>query len=223
MNKRYSLRLSPAVLALVLLAHGGAVFALTAWYGRLPVQAEERLMRMHLVRAEPRVEQPETSPRPLPPKPVRRKPVEQPRVEPPVVAARVEEAPEAASVAVPVKPEPEPELAPVVAAAAPVAAPEPDPLSVEPPRFNADYLDNPSPDYPRVSRRMGEEGRVLLRVLVSAGGLANRVLVKQTSGYVRLDEAALDAVRRWRFVPAQQGGNPVDAWVVVPITFSLKG
>jgi len=70
---------------------------------------------------------------------------------------------------------------------------------------------------------MGEVGRVLLRVQVSEKGLPSRVLLKKTSGYERLDEAALDTVRNWKFVPAQQGGKPVEAWVVVPITFDLKG
>ena len=70
---------------------------------------------------------------------------------------------------------------------------------------------------------MGEQGRVFLRVLVAADGVAQQVELKTTSGSPRLDHAALDAVKRWRFVPARQGDQAVAAWVVVPISFSLEG
>jgi protein TonB len=45
----------------------------------------------------------------------------------------------------------------------------------------------------------------------------------ESSGFPRLDERAADTVRRWKFQPARQGGQPVEAWVIVPIQFSLKG
>ena len=61
---------------------------------------------------------------------------------------------------------------------------------------------------------MGEQGRVLLRVVVTAAGLAEQVELKASSGTERLDRAAIDAVKRWRFVPARQGDQPVAAWVV---------
>jgi periplasmic protein TonB len=95
--------------------------------------------------------------------------------------------------------------------------------AVQPPRFDADYLDNPAPNYPALSRRSGEQGKVLLRVFVEPGGTAGQVLVVASSGFERLDSAAIDAVRRWKFVPAKQGENVIAAWVVVPINFSLKG
>jgi len=93
---------------------------------------------------------------------------------------------------------------------------------VAPPRFDADYLHNPAPAYPALSRRLGEEGRVLLRVYVHADGSAGQVEVRESSGYERLDRAAREAVARWRFVPARQGERPVAAWVLVPISFSLR-
>jgi protein TonB len=102
-----------------------------------------------------------------------------------------------------------------------VAAPEPAPAFTAA-RFDADYLDNPKPQYPHASRRLGEEGRVVLRVFVSADGDAKRVEVKQSSGFQRLDQAAENAVARWRFVPARRGEQAVSAWVAVPIEFSLK-
>jgi protein TonB len=95
--------------------------------------------------------------------------------------------------------------------------------AVVPPSFSADYLSNPAPPYPALSRRMGEEGRVVVRVLVSMDGHAERIELRASSGHPRLDDVALETVRKWKFVPARQGDQPVAAWVLVPISFSLKG
>lgn len=92
---------------------------------------------------------------------------------------------------------------------------------VEQPKFGVAYLNNPAPSYPRLSRRMGEEGRVLLKVLVSAEGAANSVTIEKSSGSARLDQSALDSVKRWRFVPARKGSQALSAYVLVPINFSL--
>lgn len=89
-------------------------------------------------------------------------------------------------------------------------------------RFDADYLHNPRPAYPAASRRLGEEGRVLLRVLVSTQGVPVAVDIKQSSGFSRLDEAARTAVERWRFVPARRGVEAVESSVLVPLQFSLE-
>ena len=64
---------------------------------------------------------------------------------------------------------------------------------------------------------------MVLRVLVDAAGNARQVELRTSSRFERLDEAALEAVRRWRFVPARQGDRPVAAWVLVPIVFTLEG
>lgn len=88
-------------------------------------------------------------------------------------------------------------------------------------RFDADYLKNPAPDYPPASRRMREEGTVYLDVNVTAEGRAGDLRIKKSSGYARLDEAALDAVRQWRFIPARSGADAVAAHVVVPVVFRL--
>jgi periplasmic protein TonB len=90
-----------------------------------------------------------------------------------------------------------------------------------PPRFDAAYLHNPAPVYPLMSRRLQETGRVWLKVKVSPQGRALQVEVHQSSGVVRLDEAARQAVATWRFQPARQGGEAVEASVLVPITFDL--
>jgi protein TonB len=89
-------------------------------------------------------------------------------------------------------------------------------------RYDAAYLHNPKPAYPPASRRGGEQGQVLLRVAVAADGSAQAVHVIAGSGFSRLDQAALEAVRRWKFVPAKRGDTPVDGVVRVPINFSLE-
>lgn len=95
--------------------------------------------------------------------------------------------------------------------------------AVIPPDYTAAYLNNPGPQYPYVSRRRREQGTVLLRVLVDAGGSPVQVLIGRSSGFVDLDEAAADIVRRrWRFTAAKEGNVAVEAWVEIPIEFSLK-
>ncbi|WP_210399140.1 energy transducer TonB [Steroidobacter denitrificans] len=106
-----------------------------------------------------------------------------------------------------------------VPSAAPLAA---SPAPVTLPRFDADYLSNPTPAYPAVSRRLREEGTVVLRVLVRKNGEAAQVFIGQSSGFARLDRSARDTVTHWRFVPARDADGPVDEWVLVPIEFSLR-
>lgn len=91
-----------------------------------------------------------------------------------------------------------------------------------PPVFNAAYLRNPPPQYPPAARRSGDEGTVLLKVLVTSDGTAARVELDRSSGSVLLDGAALDAVRIWRFVPARRGAQNVEDWVRVPVVFRLE-
>ena len=149
---------------------------------------------------------------PRPPQPV--------RAPSPPVAVAPPTAPQPAAAPVPALRPAEP-VAPPAAPAAP-APPQPAPPPVVQPRFDAAYLDNPTPPYPGVSRRLGEEGEVRLRVRVDPAGIAQQVEIQQGSGYPRLDQAALDTVRQWRFVPARQGDQPVAAWVIVPIQFTLR-
>jgi len=109
--------------------------------------------------------------------------------------------------------------APVEAKPAPVAPPA-EPVSQA--RFDADYLKNPAPAYPPLSRRMGEEGKVVLRVSVNAQGSADSVEIRTSSGSQRLDESAQKTVRNWKFIPAKRGDNAVQNWVLVPIIFKLE-
>ena len=106
---------------------------------------------------------------------------------------------------------------------APPAPPAPAaPATVSQPRFDADYLLNPAPSYPALSRRMGEEGKVVLRVFVESSGRPGQIEIKSGSGSPRLDQAAQDAVWRWKFVAARRGEEAISAWVLVPIVFNLK-
>jgi protein TonB len=96
------------------------------------------------------------------------------------------------------------------------------PAAVTDARFDAAYLGNPEPVYPIASRRLGEEGKVRLRVKVRADGTAERVEISQSSGFDRLDEAARAAVERWRFIPARRGEDAIESWVIVLVRFSLQ-
>lgn len=163
-------------------------------------------------------------PAPAKPKPVKatprdERPVEAPRPAP-ILTAPAEAPVTAATPVVPEQrpspppPAPEPPRAPP----APVAAA---PVPVTPPRSDASYLNNPKPPYPLAARRRGDEGTVLVRVQVTAEGLAARVGLEKSSGHPSLDESALAAVKTWRFEPARQGGKPVEAPYTVPVVFKL--
>jgi len=106
-------------------------------------------------------------------------------------------------------------------AAAEVSAP-PAPPRMELPSSSADYLNNPKPPYPSMSKRMGEQGKVVVRVLIGVDGTAQKAEIRTSSGFDRLDQAALDTVLRWRYVPGKRGGVPEAMWFNVPINFVLE-
>lgn len=231
--------MAPKTLALVIALHVGILGALANY--RTEVTPPAPPVMVTLITPEPAPEPPKpevTPPKPLPaaPRPVKKaepkpekKPAPKPAIQPePQLISKAPE-PVAAPPAEPPAPvqEPEPETteAPQLQQVAPPPAP-PAPAEepqVEPPNFNADYLDNPAPAYPTISRRLGEQGRVLLRVQVAPAGTARNVVLHKSSGFDRLDRIALETVRKWKFVPARQGDKPVEAWVIVPIQFNLKG
>lgn len=90
------------------------------------------------------------------------------------------------------------------------------------PDYKATYLNNPFPTYPMVARRMGLQGRVVLNVEVLASGVCGTINIHKSSGYAMLDNAALQTVKGWRFMPARQSGNVIDKWFMIPIQFSMK-
>jgi protein TonB len=77
------------------------------------------------------------------------------------------------------------------------------------------------PTYPPASRRAGEQGTVRLKVLVDTNGRPSNVAVTQSSGFPRLDEAAVQAVRKWRFQAATDGSKKIQAYTQVAVTFKL--
>lgn len=88
--------------------------------------------------------------------------------------------------------------------------------------FNANYGSNPKPKYPSIARSRGWQGKVLLKVSVSADGLSEAVAVHRSSGHDALDESAVAAVEKWRFTPARRGDTAVACTVIVPIIFTLN-
>ncbi len=83
------------------------------------------------------------------------------------------------------------------------------------------YLTNPPPEYPEVARRRGYEGVVLLKVRILPDGTIGDIQVERSSGHKLLDEAAINTVKRWTFIPAQRNGIPIPIWATIPIRFSL--
>lgn len=195
------------LLGIVIGTHIGIILIVMASKTVVP-----QIMEMPLIvdLIQPAQEKPPEA-KPLPvvkPLPVRQQPTPQKHV--PVVEATQNTLPApAAPVATP------PEVKP-----APPAPPAPEPVVQA--RFDADYLKNPAPPYPPLSRRMGEEGKVILRVSVTPAGTAESVEIKTSSGSQRLDESAQKTVRTWKFIPAKRGSEAVQSFVLVPIIFKLE-
>ncbi|MGH8064109.1 MAG: TonB family protein [Candidatus Entotheonellia bacterium] len=99
---------------------------------------------------------------------------------------------------------------------------QPTPQTSLPRSTDARYGQNPTPSYPAEARRRGWEGTVLLSVEILENGRPERITIKQSSGHSILDEAALGAVGRWTFIPAQRDGKPVRSFAEVPIVFALR-
>ncbi|MEP7156016.1 MAG: energy transducer TonB [Betaproteobacteria bacterium] len=100
---------------------------------------------------------------------------------------------------------------------APVSTPK-----IEPPSSDADYLQNPKPVYPPMSKRLNEQGKVILRVLIGLDGTAQQSEIATSSGHDRLDQAALETVKKWRYVPGKRNGVAEAMWFNVPINFVLE-
>lgn len=166
---------------------------------------------------------PPVKPPTLPPKPKPIQPKPQPSLKPlmkPKLVTETETKPTSDVAKDP--PTAAPVAPPAASQSGPPATAAPPAGHYEGPRINADYLHNPRPEYPHSAKRAGQEGRVLLRVQILADGSAGSVSVARTSGFEALDEAAVEAVRKWKFVPAKRDGNPVESAVNVPINFNLK-
>lgn len=207
LRKETAIWRNPSFVAVVL-AHGLGLAALAHWDMQQPDSVILQVMSVRMIEPEvpktvaPKLPQPKPAPKAAavePPRPVLTAPSDTP-------------APAAFAVAPQPPSPPRTEIAPAAPPAPAVTAA----------RFDADYLQNPKPAYPPISRRLNEQGKVVLRVHVAADGSAQAVEVKQSSGFPRLDAAARDAVSRWHFVPARRGTEATESWVAVPIQFSLE-
>jgi protein TonB len=203
-------RFSAWAMAGIVAAHAALLVLLSA-LNAPPLPQPTQTLSVHIVHtaASPPAPTPpppapaRMTPTPLRPLPTRRQPA-------PVLAAQT------ASPAAPGESAPTPPSLPA-AHNAPAAT-----ASTSQARFDAAYLHNPTPLYPALSRRLGEEGKVLLHVHVDASGRPMQLEVKQSSGWPRLDQSALEAVARWKFIAARRGDEAIDAWVLVPIVFNLN-
>lgn len=161
---------------------------------------------------------PAQPPAPPPPKPQ----LKPPPPAPPIAVATPSPAP--APFVVPPPPvEPPAELAaPPAPATPPVAAPAPPPPVPKTIAATAvEYLTPPQLAYPAASRRAQEQGTVHVRVLVDARGAPQQMQLQRSSGFTRLDEAALATVRATRFKPYTENGAALPFWVVMPLVFEF--
>ena len=216
-----------AIVSSVVLFHIAALWAMHT--GLLQRVVEVVVPVMAISQAEP------PPPPPKPPEPV--KPPEPPKLTPPPKTPQpVLTPPPTPQPPAPATPEPPAVLAaPTAAVTAPVVPPPPappapppappappPPAKVELPSSKADYLHNPPPDYPRMSKRLGEQGKVVVKVLIGEDGRAQKVELLTTSGFERLDKSAMEAAMRWRYVPGKRGGVAEAMWYQVPIQFTLE-
>ncbi len=210
------------IAACVLLLHAIVLWALqTGLLQRVLVQAQELVVPVAFI-------EPMTPPKPLAPKPPPhpspslKAPVAAPRPSPALPAQTVAPALLAiadttASATAPVGVVHAPAAVAPAAPAAAVAAPK-----VELPSSDAEYLHNPKQEYPRISRQRNEQGRVLVSVFIGTDGAAQKAEIKVSSGFDRLDQAALATVKAWRYVPGKRGGVAEAMWFTVPINFVLE-
>ena len=221
-----------AVIALaVVVLHLGLIWALQTG---LLIRTAELLVPAEVLAQliEPPAPRPEPPPPPAPVQPprtvnpvpvVQKKTIPKPEVRPPAQpqpAAIADPAPSPNAPTGNVAPAvPAPPAAEVTAPSAPAPAAPP---RVELPSSNADYLQNPKPAYPPLSKRLGEQGKVIVRVLIGADGAARTAEIRQSSGFDRLDQAALATALKWRYVPGKRGGVAEDMHFNVPINFVLE-
>jgi protein TonB len=204
-------------LMLVIAVHGALLYFLFKQQFIPSPRQLETLMVNFIPAARPKDE---PKPPPPPPVPSKSKPVKTPQsrqivAETPVIS-------ESEPVAPSIQPEPTPEPEPLAVAKPPAPQMPAGPvtlsseLSVACPQLNA-------PTYPALSRRLGEEGKLVLRVELDEKGHINQAQVVNSSGFKRLDEAAMAAVKTWRCTPPVRNGEPVRAVALQPFNFVLEG
>jgi protein TonB len=208
------------IAAAVLLFHGLAIWALQSG---LLMRAVEVVVPAEILAQIVDLPATQVAPAPKAPEPVKQemnKPNPAAQVSPTVLAVEnATPSPNAPAMQAIAPPAPYVPNVPVasVAMPAPPAAPK-----IVLPSSDADYLSNPKPTYPAMSKRLGEQGQVVVRVLIGADGLPQKSELRQSSGFDRLDDAALATVMKWRYVPGKRDGIAEAMWFNVPITFRLE-
>lgn len=225
-----------AIVGLAILAHAGLAYGAYVDGKKPRVAKHWTKVEVDMIRPPPKPAapppEPPKPPPPPPPKPLKAppKPVAEAKPEP-EKPAPTPEPPPPQDTGSSLPSDPDGELyagkgglgiAPPAPPPKPAAPPPPPPAPVIQAREGANYLKNPRPSYPTRAQREGWEGTTLLRVQVSPLGKPGTIQVQTSSGRTVLDEAAIEAVKHWTFIPATQGGSPISGWVTVPIVFKLQ-
>ncbi len=205
---------------LLLLLHLGAIAALMqadAAITEPKIDMEPPKLQGVLIAPEPKIAPPppKAEPEPQKPQPKPKKPRLKPQTKPtqktpPPVAKAAAAAPVQA---------PSKALSQKAASSSPAKTAEP---TTQLPSADAAGLNNKAPVYPMLSRKRKEQGTVWLLLLVSKEGMVTELKLKKTSGFDRLDQAALQAVKKWKFQPAHKQGQAIDYWYELPLKFSLQ-
>jgi len=205
----------------VLLFHAGLLYLIQSGLGRKMTEAIiapeiiAHIIPMEPPKAPPTPEPPKAKPE-TPPKQVK---VVTPRPTPQPPKPAIEPAPSLPPSPTAIEAPPAPPAPP-----APEPAPAPPPVSAAPRAIGIGEVQcsQPAPTYPRQSIRLNETGTTMIRLTIDEGGRISKSSITQSSGSSRLDEAALDAVRRMRCQPYMDNGRPISVTAVQPINFELK-
>ncbi|GAA4342249.1 hypothetical protein GCM10023144_44050 [Pigmentiphaga soli] len=238
-----SMRVGVAIAVIAL--HAAVIAGLVLMPSQPELKPEPETVAVRFIELSPVVQMPPAPPAPTPPEPKpepkpKPKPVVKPRPKP-VVKPKPQPKPEPppepkpeSDTAITTPPEPPAEAAPAPApqpttqasgtpdtarqAASPQAPPADQPRQLG----NIEYLVKPQLEYPYTSRRLREEGRVMVRIYVNTQGVVYQADLVSSSGFPRLDQAALETARKTRFKPATENGTPVAGFINLPFDFYLK-
>ncbi|MDO9030612.1 MAG: TonB family protein [Hydrogenophaga sp.] len=181
----------------------------------VPVQVMAEFIELPQPQVTPTPPPPQSQPAPVPKRVT--PPVPRPAPQPVAIADPTPSPTAATGITEPQPPAPPPQTPMVVAEPAPPAPPK-----IELPSSSADYLNNAPPPYPPLSKRLGEQGKVIVRALIEVNGTASKAEIRTSSGYERLDQTALQTVLKWRYIPGKRAGVPEAMWFNIPINFVLE-
>ncbi len=181
----------------------------------VPVQVMAEFIELPQPQVTPTPPPPQPQPAPVPKRVT--PPVPRPAPQPVAIADPTPSPTAATGTTEPQPPAPPPQTPMVVAEPAPPAPPK-----IELPSSSADYLNNAPPPYPPLSKRLGEQGKVIVRAFIEVNGTASKAEIRTSSGYERLDQTALQTVLKWRYIPGKRAGVPEAMWFNIPINFVLE-